>query len=88
MRKRRLRRRAVGTRAPLLVQAKPNAGWSLDFVHDQFACGRRFRVLNIVDDVTRECLAAIPETSICGRRVARELTEIDRSPRQAGHDRL
>jgi putative transposase len=43
-------------------------------VHDQFACGRRFRILNIVDDVTRECLAAIPDTSISGRRVARELT--------------
>ena len=62
--KRRSRRRAVGTRAPILVEAKANARWSLDFVHDQFACGRRFRVLNIVDDVTRECLAAIPDTSI------------------------
>lgn len=76
VRKRRARRRAVGTRAPILVEAKPNARWSLDFVHDQFACGRRFRVLNIVDDVTRECLAAIPDTSISGRRVARELTEL------------
>ncbi|WP_153005428.1 IS3 family transposase [Aureimonas ureilytica] len=74
VRKRRARRRAVGTRAPILIEAKPNARWSLDFVHDQFACGRRFRVLNIVDDVTRECLAAIPDTSISGRRVARELT--------------
>ncbi|WP_404926353.1 IS3 family transposase [Mesorhizobium sp. ORM16] len=76
VRKRRARRRAVGTRAPILVEVKPNARWSLDFVHDQFACGRRFRVLNIVDDVTRECLAAIPDTSISGRRVARELTEL------------
>lgn len=76
VRKRRTRRRAVGTRAPILVAARPNARWSLDFAHDQFACGRRFRVLNIVDDVTRECLAAIPDTSICGRRVARELTHI------------
>ncbi|MGV2141639.1 IS3 family transposase [Agrobacterium sp. 16-2014-1-2a] len=74
VRKRKARRRAVGTRAPILVEAKANARWSLDFVHDQFACGRRFRVLNIVDDVTRECLAAIPDTSISGRRVARELT--------------
>ena len=48
----------------------------MDFVHDQFACGRRFRILNIVDDVTRECLAAIPDTSISGRRVARELTAL------------
>lgn len=74
VRKRRARRRAVGTRAPILVEAKANARWSLDFVHDQLACGRRFRILNVVDDVTRECLAAIPDTSISGRRVARELT--------------
>jgi putative transposase len=79
VRKRRARRRAVGVRAPILIEARPNARWSLDFVHDQFACGRRFRILNIVDDVTRECLAAIPDTSISGRRVARELTaRIDR----------
>lgn len=76
IRKRKARRRAVGMRAPILVEAKANARWSLDFVHDQFACGRRFRVLNIVDDVTRECLAAIPDTSISGRRVARELTAL------------
>jgi putative transposase len=73
VRKRRARRRAIGTRAPILVEAKANARWSLDFVHDQFASGRRFRVLNIVDDVTRECLAAIPDTSISGCRVVREL---------------
>jgi len=48
----------------------------LDFVHDQFACGRRFRIMNVVDDVTRECLAAIPDTSISGCRVARELTSL------------
>ena len=76
VRKRRGRRRAVGTRAPILVEARPNARWSLDFVHDQFAGGRRFRILNVVDDVTRECLAAIPDTSIPGRRVARELTAL------------
>jgi putative transposase len=76
VRKRRSRRRAVGTRAPIPVEAVANARWSLDFVHDQLACGRRFRILNIVDDVTRECLAAIPDTSISGRRVARELTTL------------
>jgi putative transposase len=76
VRKRHARRRAVGVRAPIIVEALPNARWSLDFVHDQFACGRRFRILNIVDDVTRECLAAIPDTSISGRRVARELTAL------------
>jgi hypothetical protein len=48
----------------------------------------RFRILNIVDDVTRECLAAIPDTSIPGQRVARELDGADRLPQQAWHDRL
>lgn len=76
VRKRKARRRAVGTRAPILVEAKANARWSLDFVHDQFACGRRFRILNVVNDVTRECLAAIPDTSISSGRVARELTTL------------
>jgi transposase InsO family protein len=76
VRKRRARRKAVGTRAPILVETRANARWSLDFVHDQFACGRRFRILNIMDDVTRECLGAIPDTSISGRRVVRELSAI------------
>lgn len=76
VRKRKARRRAVGTRSPILVEARMNARWSLDFVHDQFALGRRFRILNVVDDVTRECLAAIPDTSISGKRVARELTAL------------
>ncbi len=39
VRKRKARRKAVGTRAPILVEARPNARWSLDFVHDQFADG-------------------------------------------------
>ena len=72
--RRRGRKRAVGARAPAPVPALPNQRRSLDFVHDQMASGRRFRVLNIVDDVTRECLAAIPDTSISGKRVVRELT--------------
>jgi transposase InsO family protein len=76
VRKRRGRRKALGTRAPILVEARPNARWSLDFVHDQLANGRRFRILNIVDDVTRECLGAVPDVSISGLRVARELSSI------------
>ncbi|WP_316224395.1 MULTISPECIES: IS3 family transposase [unclassified Bradyrhizobium] len=76
VRKRRARRKAGGVRVPILVEARPNARWSLDFVSDQFANGRRFRILNIVDDVTKECLGAIADTSISGRRVARELTSV------------
>jgi transposase InsO family protein len=76
VRRRRNRRRAIGARAPAPVLALPNQRWSLDFVYDQLATGRRFRVLNIVDDVTRECLRAVPDTSISGRRVVRELTDL------------
>lgn len=63
-----------GHGAPILFEAKANARWLLDFVDDQFACGKRFSVLNVVDETTRECLAAVPHTSISGRRVVRELT--------------
>jgi transposase InsO family protein len=84
VRKRCARRRAVGVRAPILIEARLNARWSLDFVHDQFGCGRRFRILNIVDDVTRECLAAIPDTSISGKRVARENSTLIRHREKSG----
>ena len=76
MRRRKGRKRAVGTRIRPPVLALPNQCWSLDFVHDQLVTGRRFRVLNVVDDVTRECLRAVPDTSISGRRVVRELTDL------------
>jgi putative transposase len=78
VRRRRGRKRATGIRAPILMATTPNARWSLDFVHDQFGSGRRFRILNVIDDVTKECLGAIPDTSISGKRVARELDEIIR----------
>ena len=87
VRRRRSRRRAVGTRAPAPVLALPNQRWSLDFLHDQMASGRRFRVLNVVDDVTRECLAAVPDASISGRRVVRELTELIAQRGKPGDDR-
>lgn len=76
VRRRKGRKRAVGTRTRPPVLALPNQCWSLDFVHDQLVTGRRFRVLNVVDDVTRECLLAVPDTSISGKRVVRELIEL------------
>ena len=48
------RKRAIGTRAPMLVPMAPNERWSLDFVSDQLTDCRRFRILTIVDDCTRE----------------------------------
>jgi len=70
------RKRALGTRAPMALPQGPDRRWSLDFVSDVLADGRRFRVLVVVDDFTRQCLALIVDTSISGRRVARELDTI------------
>ena len=70
------RKRAIGTRAPMLVPMAPNQQWSLDFVSDQLTDGRRFRTLTVVDNCTRECLALVADTSLSGVRVARELAAI------------
>jgi putative transposase len=67
------RKRALGTRAPMAIPQGRNQRWSLDFVSDAFACGRRFRIFAVVDDFTRECVRLIADTSISGLRVAREL---------------
>ena len=45
------RKRAIGTRAPMMVPVAPNDRWSLDFVSDQLTDGRRFRILTVVDDL-------------------------------------
>lgn len=60
----------------MLVPDRPNQRLSLDFVSDPFTDGRRFRVLTVVDDHTRECLALVADTSLSGGRVARELDAI------------
>ncbi len=70
------RKRAIGTRAPVLLPLAPNERWSLDFISDQFTDGRRFRILTVVDDCTRECLALLADTSLSGVRVARELDRL------------
>ena len=73
MRRRKSRRRIAVARTPIPKADRPNSRWSTDFVHDQPANGRRFRVLTIIDDVTKECLAAIPDSSLSGKRVVREM---------------
>jgi putative transposase len=50
----------------------PNQRWSLDFLSDTLIDGRRFCVLAVVDDFTRECLALVADTSLSGQRVVRE----------------
>ena len=53
-----------------------NQRWSLDFLSDALADSRRFRILAIVDDFTRECLALVADTSLSRMRVAWELDQI------------
>ena len=76
VRKRGGRKRALETRAPMAIPQEPNQRWSLDFVSDSLSDGRRFRVLCVIDDFSRECLATVVDTSLSGIQVARELDRI------------
>ncbi len=76
VRRRRGRKRALGTRAPMTLPYAINQRWSLDFVSDTLSDGRRFRILCIVDDFSRECLATVVDTSLGGVRVVRELEHL------------
>lgn len=76
VRRRGSRDRALGTRRPMLLPDAPNQRWSLDFVSDALTDGRRFRVLTVVDDYRRECLALVADTSPSGLRVVREFDPV------------
>ena len=76
VRKRGGRKRALGTRSPMTLPEAANQRWSLYFVSDALSSGRRFRVLAVVDDFTRECLGLVVDTSLSGLRVGRELDRI------------
>jgi putative transposase len=76
VRRRRGRKRALGTRAPMTLPGAINQRWSLDFVADALSDGRRFRILCVVDDFSRECLATVVDTSLSGVRVVRELDRL------------
>lgn len=76
VRRRSGRKKALGSRMAVEVLGKANQRWSLDFVCDALADGKRLRILTIVDDFTRECLKMVVDTSISGVRVARELSDL------------
>jgi Transposase and inactivated derivatives len=76
------RKKLQRPRLPMEVPTAPNQRWSMDFVSDQLSDGRRFRVLNVVDDYSREMVGQLVSVSISGRRVARFLNEL------AGHRSL
>jgi len=76
VRRRGRRKRAIGTRAPMTLPNAINQRWSLDFVSDALGDGRRFRILCVVDNFSRECLAAVVDTSLGGVRAVRELARL------------
>ena len=71
--RRQRRKKLSRPRVAIPAPSAANQRWSMDFVSDQLACGRRFRVLNVIDDYSRECVGQIVDTSIGGKRVARFL---------------
>jgi putative transposase len=74
---RRTRRKKLNVpRVPMLVPSAVNERWSVDFVFDQLANGRRFGVFNVVDDFTRECVLQIVDFSISGQRLVNELERL------------
>lgn len=72
------RKKIARPRLPMLVPSAGGERWSMDFMSDQLANGRRFRVLNMVDEYTRECVVQLVDFSISGARLARELDQLDR----------
>jgi putative transposase len=54
----------------------PNERWSMDFVHDTLANGRKIRLLNVIDDYTRECLVVEVDSTLPSRRVINALEAI------------
>lgn len=63
-------------RVPIMAPDAPNERWSLDFVSDQLATCRRFRVLNIVDDHSKFCPGQIVDVSISGEKLAGFLDDL------------
>ena len=70
------RKKLTRPRMPLVVPVGKNIRWSMDFVADQLSSGRRFRVLNIVDDFSREMIGQLTAFSITGHQVARFLDQL------------
>jgi putative transposase len=82
VRRRKRRRAAAHERVPLAAPVRANQGWSMDFMADALARGRRFRTLNLVDEYTREALGIEVDTSLPGVRVVRVLEQLRQQGRK------
>ncbi|MGR2682766.1 DDE-type integrase/transposase/recombinase [Chromobacterium haemolyticum] len=71
VRRRKQRHGVAVEREPLERPDRSNAVWSMDFVSDALANGRRIKVINIVDDFSKECVAVVVDYGISGHYVVR-----------------
>lgn len=74
--RRRKRKRVAVVRRPMPAPQQLNDCWAMDFMSDVLSSGRTYRVLNIVDTLSREALASEVDTSLPSSRVIRSLEEI------------
>lgn len=74
--RRRNRKKLNRPRMPLVVPMQANIRWSMDFVSDQLSNGRRFRILNVKDDYSKELVGQYVDFSISGTQVARFLNQL------------
>lgn len=72
----RKKKKLTRPRQPIMVPIYPNVRWSMDFVSDQLSNGRRFRVLNVKDDYSKELVGQLVAYSISGQQVARFLNQL------------
>lgn len=74
--KKKRKRLPLRIQEPLMIQERPNQMWSMDFMHDSLTNGRKFRVINIIDDFNREALTIEPYFSIGSKIVVKELSRL------------
>lgn len=76
IRRRSKRRLPERVKQPLSIPDGPDKCWSIDFMHDSLWGGRRFRLLNIIDDYSRELLSIEVDTCLPASRVIRVLERL------------
>jgi putative transposase len=76
VRKRRRKKLPVPERQPLVRPTQPNEVWSMDFVFDELANGRKVKTLTVVDDCSKESVQIVADTSIPALYVTRVLDQV------------